>query len=89
MIEWLFSSGRIIDIALAITVLEALGLFIFHRVTGRGPGPLDVLLILSSGVFLMLAIRAALVDAQWTMIALPLLCAFASHLIDLSRRWSR
>jgi hypothetical protein len=83
----LFASGRIVDIVLAITAIEAALLIAYHRRTGRGPAPADLFGNLLSGVCLMLALRAALVDAWWGWVALWLLAAFGAHLSDLRRRW--
>jgi hypothetical protein len=83
----LFASGRIVDIVLAITAIEAVLLVAYHRRTGRGPAPADLFGNLLSGVCLMLALRAALVDAWWGWVALWLLAAFGAHLSDLRRRW--
>jgi hypothetical protein len=85
----LFASGRIVDIVLAITAIEAVILVIHHRRTGCGPAPKELLGYLLSGVCLMLALRAALVDAWWGWVALWLVAAFAAHLSDLRRRWPR
>jgi hypothetical protein len=83
----LFASGRIVDIVLAITAIEAALLVAYHRRTGRGPAPAALFGNLLSGVCLMLALRAALVDAWWGWVALWLLAAFGAHLSDLRRRW--
>jgi hypothetical protein len=83
----LFESGRIVDFVLAITAIEAALLVAYHRLTGRGPAPAQLLGNLLSGVCLMLALRAALVDAWWGWIALWLVAAFGAHLNDLRRRW--
>jgi hypothetical protein len=84
----LFASGRIVDIVLAITAIEAALLMAYHRRTGRGPAPAALFGNLLSGICLMLALRAALVDAWWGWVALWLLAAFGAHLSDLRRRWS-
>ncbi len=83
----LFASGRIVDIVLAITAAEAVLLVLYHRRTGRGPAPADLLGNLLSGVCLMLALRAALVGAWWGWTASCLVAAFGAHLNDLRRRW--
>lgn len=83
----LFATGRIVDIVLVITAVEAAALVAYHRHTGRGPKPADLLGNLLSGVCLMLALRAALVGAWWGWIGLCLTAAFAAHLSDLRRRW--
>ena len=83
----LFASGRIVDIVLAITAIEAALLIAYHRRTGRGPAPKDVVGMLLAGACLMLALREALVGAEWRWIALWLAAAFVAHLNDLRRRW--
>lgn len=83
----LFATGRIVDIVLALTALEAVALMAYHQWTGRGIAPLDLLSTLAAGVFLMLALRAALTGAGWVWIAGCLVAALAAHLLDLARRW--
>lgn len=83
----LFASGRIVDLVLAITAIEAALLLAYHRRTGRGPAPKDVVGMLLAGACLMLALREALVGAEWRWIALWLAAAFVAHLNDLRRRW--
>lgn len=83
----LFSSGRIADVIIALTVIEALALIVYYRITGRGVATRDFLGNLISGIFLLLALRAALSGANWALIALCLLASFAAHLTDLALRW--
>jgi hypothetical protein len=83
----LFASGRIVDIVLAVTAIEAAILVAYYHRTGRGPAPGELAGTLLSGICLMLALRTALVGAWWGWIALWLVAAFAAHLNDLRRRW--
>jgi hypothetical protein len=83
----LFATGRIVDLILAFTAIEAALLVAWHRRSGRGPAPADLLSNLMSGVCLMLALRGALVGAWWGWIAAGLLAALVAHLFDLQRRW--
>jgi hypothetical protein len=83
----LFESGRILDVILALVVLEAIGLLLWYRLTGHGPKPRDILPTLISGLMLMLALRAAIADLQWELVALPLTFALVAHLSDLAIRW--
>jgi asparagine N-glycosylation enzyme membrane subunit Stt3 len=85
-LEAWFVSGRIIDVILAIVVLEAVLLFVLRQITGRGLTLLEIAGLLLSGVFLILAVRAALTGAPWYMVSLLLLLSFAAHLWELSRR---
>lgn len=83
----LFASGFVIDVALAITALEAMAVVAWHRRTGRGVAPADFLGNLASGVFLMLALRCGVTGAFWGWIAIFLVAALVAHLSDLRRRW--
>jgi uncharacterized membrane protein SirB2 len=85
----LFTSGRIVDLVLAFTLIEAAALIVWHRRTGRGLPPASVVVLLLPGICLMLALRAALTDASWPWLALLLLASLAAHLADLVRRWRR
>ncbi len=82
----LFASGRIVDAILLLTLLEAVFLLLWRRRTGRGPAPAD-LGNLAAGGCLLLALRAALAQAAWPLLALALLGALIAHLFDLRQRW--
>lgn len=85
----LFTTGRIVDLIVALTVVEWLALAAYHRSTGRGIAPLDLLGNLLAGVFLLLALRGALLGAGWGWIGLALTAALIAHLSDLGRRWHK
>ncbi|MEY6431060.1 hypothetical protein ABC977_01405 [Thioalkalicoccus limnaeus] len=88
MAEW-FESGRIIDLILFLVVVEAVAILAYRRISGRGPALADLLSNLLAGACLMLAVRAALVDAGWQWVAVWLFAGLVAHLFDLSRRWRR
>jgi hypothetical protein len=50
---------------------------------------MDLLANLLSGLLILFALRAALVDAWWGWIALCVLGALLAHVEDLRRRWRR
>jgi hypothetical protein len=85
----LFTSGRIVDLIVALTVVEGLVLAAHHRRTGRGIAPLDLIGNLLAGGFLLLALRAALTGASWSWIGAALAAALVAHLTDLARRWRK
>ncbi|WP_375456523.1 hypothetical protein [uncultured Methylobacterium sp.] len=85
MAAW-FSSGRIVDAILVLVALEAVLLLALRLRTGRGPAPLPLLCNLASGAALMLAVRAALVGADWPVVAACMLMSLAAHLGDLIPR---
>lgn len=85
----LFDSGRIVDLILALVVLEALLLLGTRFRRGGGIAPRALLANLLAGVCLLLALRGALTGADWIWPALFLLLALPAHLIDLHGRWRR
>lgn len=85
----LFSSGHVVDLILALMLAEGALVAVYHRRAGRGVAPLDLISNLLSGVFLLFALRFALLGADWPFIAIALLAAFTAHLADLWRRWPR
>ena len=85
MLEGLFASGRIIDLILLVVLAEALALAVWPRLRGR-MRLIDVAGLLLPGVMLMLAVRAALTGAPYTMTAAMLAAAFVFHILDVARR---
>lgn len=85
----LLASGRLIDIILVGVAVEALALHLLHRRWGVGPGLGRLAANLLAGACLMVAVRLALTDADWTLVAAALLGALAAHLADLSGHWMR
>lgn len=79
----LFASGHIVDLILVLILFEGLFMAAIHYYTGKGIAPLQFLLHTIPGVFLFLALRAALVDADWQVIALLLAISFLAHIIDI------
>ena len=82
----LFASGLVVDVIIGVIALEAV--WILSRKEGRA-APLSLLLALAPGVCLLLALRAALIGADWRWIALALAASFPIHLLDLRRRLRR
>ena len=85
----LFATGRVVDLILVLVAVEGLALAAYHRRTGRGIAALDLLGNLLAGVFLLLALRGALVGAGWEWIGCALAAALLAHLGDLRRRWRK
>jgi hypothetical protein len=85
----LFTSGRIVDLILAMVVLEALVLLAYGYATGRGIPALSLLTNLLAGAFLLMALRSALLQAHWTWTAAWLAAALFAHVADLAQRWRR
>ena len=83
ILEQLISSGRIVDIMLAVFVLEIAALRLFR---GKQIQLLPLLANIGAGGSLMLALRAALTEAGWMWIAAWLIAALVFHVWDLSYR---
>jgi hypothetical protein len=81
-----FSVIAIVDFAIAVAIVETLVLVLRHRRTGRGIAPADLLPNIAAGLCLMLALRAALAQAAWGWIVLPLAASGVAHALDLRRR---
>ncbi|MGF1620499.1 MAG: hypothetical protein ACFCUR_07790 [Rhodomicrobiaceae bacterium] len=81
--EQLFTSGRVVDLILALMIAEYIALWLY---LGRSVVALRLAGYLASGAFLLLALRVALTDGGWIWIALFLAAAFTVHLLDLRRR---
>ena len=85
----LFDSGHVVDLILAAVFLEAVFIAIYRGKTGRGVRLREVAASLLSGVFLLLALRCALVGERWPWIATWLLAALITHFADLAGRRPR
>lgn len=83
----LWSSGRWVDLALAIVLAEVLLMAWLVQVTGRHTWFRAYLLNLGSGLCLIFALRNSLADSGWTMPALWLALSGALHGADLWSRW--
>jgi hypothetical protein len=82
----LIYSGHVVDLILIILVIEFLVFPRWARRQGRVTSRIGLLLASLPGMFLLLALRAALTGAGWGWIALFLAASFPAHLIDLWRR---
>ncbi len=83
---------RLIDLVHAVivlTVLEGLLLALYRWRSGRGVALGDFGVNLLSGLCLMLALRAAVLDAGWQGILVWLAASGIAHTFDLWRRWQR
>lgn len=81
--EGFFASGHAVDFVLAVLVVE---LIVLLR---RGWSPVDALAMLLPAALILFGLRAALTEAAWPWVALPLALSLPVHLLDLARRQSR
>jgi hypothetical protein len=86
--HWIWS-GQLVDIIIGLTLIEAVFLVAYHRITQRGLAPKDYALNLAAGLFLMLALRAALAHSSWIWIAASLTASGLAHIADMLLRWRR
>lgn len=80
MIEAYFESGRAADTVLLVLVFEAVWL------ARRGWNWRRIAKLLGPALFLVLAVRAALVGASWYWVSLALAASFPFHLADVAER---
>lgn len=79
-----FASGHAADLVLAVLLLEAIWLKL-----GRGWGLAKIAGLIGPAVFIVLALRAALVGAGWEWVAVLLAFSLPLHLMDLRGRLAR
>ncbi|MFN3688602.1 hypothetical protein [Salinarimonas sp.] len=80
-------SGAVFDLVIAVLILEGLVLVV-GALAGR-TWLRDMGGFVLAGLGLAVAARAALVEAQWGIVAAGLVVAFAAHVYDLARRVRR
>jgi hypothetical protein len=87
MMRDLYASGHVIDAILLLVALEFAVLAWRRRRAARPAAAIaDIALALAPGACLLLALRAALTGAPWTLIAAWLAAALPFHIADLIRR---
>jgi hypothetical protein len=86
MLARLFASGRIVDWIVLIMALEWVTVLAAQRVLKRSLGSLPLLVGLSAGLALLLALRESLLGGPWQAVAAWLAAALIAHLIDLHIR---
>lgn len=84
----LFADGRIVDLILALMVLEGVALATYRSRTGRGPRIRPLLVNLGAGGSLLLTLRAVIAGAPVPVIGGLLLLALLFHVADLAARWN-
>lgn len=79
----------LIDAILVGVLIEGAAIAIWLRRRSRRRMVTPVMLFLASGALLMIALRLALIDASFLVVAAPLLGAFLAHLAVLRRCFKR
>ncbi len=87
MLATWFDGTRLVDLVIAVSLVEWLLLAQWHRRSGQGIAPGALKWMLLPGLCLMLAVRSALTGAPWYLMALLLSAAGLAHIADLRRRW--
>ncbi len=83
MIEDFFAGGHAADLVLVVLAIEAVWLRMRGWSFGRIVG------LIGPAVFIVLALRAALVGAGWWWVAILLALSLPLHLLDLRGRLGR
>ena len=82
----LFSSGHAVDLVIAVMAAEFGLIILLKSARDRPIAAINMLFAMAPGVFILLALRAALTGAGWIWIALFLAASFPIHVADLIRR---
>lgn len=83
MMDAIFASPQLADGVLALIAIEAVGLFVWIRTSGRKAST-SLWLTLVSGAALVFALRSALADAPPFLIGAALAVALVAHLAYLA-----
>jgi hypothetical protein len=83
----LFRSPHLVDLILAVVVMELVAVTFIWRRRRRGVSPRALLPNLLAGVFLLLALRCALAAAPWYWLAGCLAASGLANAADLRQRW--
>lgn len=86
MMAALFENGRIVDLILALMIVEGVVFCGVTLVSGKRLPVVGLLFNLAAGACLLLALRAVLTGAGWMVAAAWLAAALAAHLGDLFQR---
>jgi hypothetical protein len=78
-----------VDLVLCIIALEAILFTAWWRYTKHGLSPRTTLTLLTPGVFLLLALRVAVMQGSTLAMAAFLTAAFIAHIVDVTARWER
>lgn len=84
MIEEFFANGHAADLVLAVLALEAVWLKV-----AKGWDWARIVGLIGPAVFIVFALRAALVGAGWEWVAVLLALSLPLHLMDLRGRLGR
>ena len=89
LLRELILSGRIIDIVVAVLLLELIAISVLHRTRGTGIAPYPLLVNIGAGGSLALAVKASVTGAGWQWIAIWLVASLVFHVLDLGARWRK
>jgi hypothetical protein len=87
VLQDLILSGRIVDLMLALIVIEIIAIMALRRARGGAIATGPLLINIGAGASIMLALRASLTDSGWPWIAAFLLASLLFHAADLVQRW--
>lgn len=87
LLQGLVESGRIVDIMLAVIVVEVAALIAYRVIKRRGLSVASIVLNIGAGGSLMVALKLLYADAGWQLIAAALVASACFHTGDLVYRW--
>ncbi len=81
------ADGRLLDLVIAVLLLEIAALLAWHWRTGRGLAPRALLPNLLAGLCLMLGLRAVQAGGHGAWLVAALAASGLAHLVDMRQRW--
>ncbi len=81
-----FASGHAVLLVLAFMAIELIVLILVRKKMRVRLEPLELIVGVSAGAALLLALREALREAKWQRVAIWLIVALACHMWDLNLR---
>ncbi len=88
-IQAFFYSGMIFEMVVVLALIEGVVLTLLYGYNRKGIHPYQLWPSLGAGISLMMAVRAAVVDAHWSVLTFWFICSLICHTIDGLSRWRR
>lgn len=82
------STARLVDIIIALVVLEMIALCTYRVVKHRGMRVSEVISFLGAGIGLMLALRVLISGGRFALFATAMLAAGIFHVWHVKQRWT-
>ena len=82
-------AARLLDLAIAVTLVEGMALAAWRAATGRGMPHRELVAFLGAGLALLVAVRLVTERAPLVALGAALVAALVLHLWLVAQRWQR